>query len=227
MVTEEAPQVAMLPMIFDAGVGVGSAEDFPMDGLPIPLKGNLRIAYACSAPFGIGGAKLHFRVIKQKKVKDGDSTEPVPGEWQKLALYEVQATEKSGVFLPNRGIFVNSKDWEQIQFHAVPSADPELILGRKIGGGRWDFKTATMLRDHRGKVIPLEPGDQIEYKIEVYPAGPDGKADTMSGRKTGFSEARIVSVVSFKEWRERLALYEQEAAKLRKLQGDQGKVFHR
>jgi hypothetical protein len=227
MVTEEPPQVAMLPMIFDAGVGVGSAEDFPMDGLPIPPKGKLRIAYACSAPFGIGGAKLHFRVIKQKKVKDGDSTEPVPGQWEKLDLYPVHASDKSGPFLPNRGIFANSSDLEQIPFHAVPSPDPEMILGRKIGGGRWDFKTATMLRDHRGKLIPLKPGDQIEYKIEVFPAGPDGKADTMSGRKSGFSETRKVSVVSLKEWGERLALYEQEVAKVRKLQGDQGKVFPR
>ena len=42
--------------------GVGIAEDFEVEGVPIPLGGAIRIAYVATHPYGLGRAMLQYRV---------------------------------------------------------------------------------------------------------------------------------------------------------------------
>jgi hypothetical protein len=95
------------------------------------------------------------------------------------------------------------------------------VLGRKVGGGRFDFFTENMLLDNKGDRIPLQPGDQVEYRIEVTPAR--GPRDTLF-RKPGVSETRVVSVVTELEAAKSMFQYSKEIARLKQLKTKQAEV---
>jgi hypothetical protein len=174
LVPVEPPTVTLLAETFKPEGFVGNSEDFEADGVPVPLGGPVRIAYTCQHPFGLGRAALVYRVNE--------------GEWRRLGLTEVNPTPATGPFDPRRGCFRNSRPSDQVQFTAVPAADPTTTPGRLDGGGRFDFQT-------RG--LPgLKVGDQIEYFIEVTTRHPDA---SIVGRSETRSK-RVVTVTELVEW---------------------------
>lgn len=147
IVEEDAPQVVLLPEQFapeQAGLlGRSGAEDFEVEGVPIPLGGSIRIAYAAMHPYGLGAARLQYRINE--------------GPWRPFTLRESPSVDAP--FDPRTGAFATSNPGDQVQFHAVPSTDPSRFLGRIEGGGRFDFQT-------RG-LQELQVGDKIEFFVEV------------------------------------------------------------
>jgi hypothetical protein len=102
---------------------------------------------------------------------------------------------------------------EQIQFHAVPSADPALFPGRSEGGGRFDFQTRT---------IPgLKVGDKLELFIEVFDRNPQ------PGRPPGRSETRVKSIVTAEQFFQWVELTLEQERRIRQLEAKQRGVFDR
>lgn len=220
-VPEEPPQVTLLPEQFlpETGLRLGPTEDFEVDGMPLPPGGRIRVAYTASGPYGLGRAELHYRVLRKAEGSSESGMEEIITDWKKLPLIEVAATEKSGPFDLRHGVFVHSKDDEQIQFHAVPSPDPDRILGRTAGGGRFDFETRG-IPDGKGGVLELRPGDQIELYVQVY-----ADKDPKSNRPFARSESRkktVVSIVDFARWIDETL---QEERRIRQLESKQRGVF--
>jgi hypothetical protein len=171
IIPEEAPTVTLLPEHFLpdqlALVGGGPSEDFEVEGVPIPLGGAIRVAFVANHPYGLGTARLYYRVND--------------GAWWPYELADIPSSEATGPFDARRGAFANSRPTDQVQFHAVPSADPFNVPGRLEGGGRFDFQTRA-LQD-------LKVGDQIEYYVEVTNREPGAP-------KGGRSEVRMKAVVT-------------------------------
>src|SRR5205085_4150251 len=179
IVPEEPPAVALLPEAFlpeqAALAGLrGVADDFEVEGVPIPLGGAIRIAYTATHPYGLGSAKLYYRINE--------------GDWRPYTLAEAAATEATGPLDAGRGAFANSRPGDQVQFHAAPSPDPERRLGRTVGGGRFDFLT-------RG-LPELKVGDRVEYYVEASNRDP---ADPKAGRSEARSKA-VVTVPQLVQW---------------------------
>ena len=200
IVSEEAPAVALLPEQFlpDQYPGVGLAEDFEVEGVPIPLGGAIRVAYTASHTYGLGRATLMYRVNE--------------GPWQPFPLGETPETEKLGPFDPRRGCFGNSRATDQVQFHAVPSRDPERLLPRTDGGGRFDFQT-------RG-LPDLKIGDRIEYYIEVTNRDPNSP-------QVGRSETRMKTIVTVPQLVQWIDATLRQEDRIRQLEQKQKGVFRR
>lgn len=200
IVPEEAPTVTLLPEHFlpDQIAGAGLAEEFEVEGLPIPLGGAIRIAYSATHPYGLGKATLQFRVNE--------------GPWQPFPLEEVPATMQTGPFDPRRGAFANSGPGGQVQFHAVPSSDPEHRLPRTDGGGRFDFQT---------RALPdLKIGDRIEFFVEVTNRDPDSP-------QVGRSETRLKTVVTVPQLVQWIDATLRQEDRIRQLEQKQRGVFKR
>lgn len=216
LVPEEPPQVALLkeqfPPILRALLSTNT-DDFVVEGLPLPLGGAIPIAYTASGQYGLGQARLLFRVVK--KVESGND-DPGDEKWLPLPLQEVPGNDKVGPFDPRLGAFANSGPKDQIFFHAIPNGNP---LPRTLGGGRFDFKT-TGIPDGKGGLLTLKVGDQIEYCVEVF-ADKAGKADRPFAR----SETRVKTIVSFGELERWLTDNLQEAQRIRQLDAKQRGLF--
>lgn len=221
LVKEEPPQVYLLREVFPPGdrfVSTGLAEDFEVEGMPVPLGGSVRIGYSATGPYGLGRAEVWYRLLK--KAKSGE--EPVQEEpWQVLPLPEVKGSEQTGAFDPRRGVFEHSGPRGQVPFHAVPSPEPETTLGRTVGGGRLDFKTTGSIPDGKGGYRDLQPDDQIEFKVKVY-ADPGGDPKK---RPWAESEPRVKTVVSLAAFARWIDDTLQEESRLRKLDARQRGVF--
>ena len=216
MVPEEPPQVSLLKEQFPPTLRdflTTNADDFVVEGLPLPQGGNIPIAYTATGPYGLGQARLLFRVVK--KMESGNDEQPEE-KWLVLPLQEVAGTDKSGPFDPRVGAFESSGPKDQIFFHAVPDGNP---LPRTLGGGRFDFKT-TGIPDGKGGLLTLKIGDQIEYCIEVF-ADKNAKTDRPSAR----SETRVKTVVSFSDLERWLTDNLQEAQRIRNLDRKQRGLF--
>jgi hypothetical protein len=198
IVPEEPPTVALLPEQFlpEQFPGAGIAEDFEVEGVPIPLGGAIRIAYTATHPYGLGKATLQFRVND--------------GAWQPFPLGEAVETEKTGPFDLRRGAFVNSKPSDQVQFHAVPSRDPERLLPRTDGGGRFDFQT-------RG-LPDLKIGDRVEFFVEV--ANRD-----LNSPQIGRSETRVKTIVTVPQLVQWIDATLRQEDRIRQLEQKQKNVF--
>src|SRR5262249_40098040 len=64
IVPEDPPTVALLREEFPPSNDPSArpfAEDFEVDGMPVPVGGRMRIAYSCSGAYGIGRAQLVYR----------------------------------------------------------------------------------------------------------------------------------------------------------------------
>jgi hypothetical protein len=223
IVPEEPPQVALLREEYRPGGRLsgltGSAADFEMEGMPVPLGGRFRIAYAASGPFGLSRARLVFRVLKKPKEGDDEGGPELASPWHKLDLIEVKAAPDSGPFDLERGTFRSSKDDEQIQFFAVPSPDAERVPGRLTGGGRFDFSTKG-IPDGKGGYLDLHAGDLLEYYVEVF-----ADRDPDAGRPSARSETRRKMVVTVPELVRWLDETLQEERRIRQLETKQRGVF--
>lgn len=210
IVPDEPPRVALLPERFPLPGPPGIAEDPDVEGMPIPIGGPIRIAYYCAHPYGLDRARLAWRLIKA-----GKTSEEIPTaaevNWNHLPLGEVRATPEAGPFDLKRGVFENTGFRDQVEFHPLPSPDPDRVLGRTEGGGCFDFQT----RPIKG----VEIGDQIEFCVEVFARNP--ALDKFPGR----SETRLktfVTVPQFMEWIRQTISHE---TRLRQLEARQRTVF--
>ncbi len=194
---EEPPHVILLPEQFPSPGGQGSIEDAEVEGMPVPLGGPIRIAYACMAHQGLGRAQLRYRINE--------------GKWLTHILKEVPSSEKTGPFEPRQGAFARSGPRDQVEFHAVPSPNRQITPGRTEGGGRLDFQT-------RG--IPgLKVGDRIEFYVEVFDRNPE------SARNPGRSETRqkiIVTTADLLAWIDQMLRQEE---RIRQLEARQRGIF--
>jgi len=218
LVPEEPPQVALLREVFPPIgplLAEAAADDFEVEGMPVPLGGAIRVAYTCSGPFGLGQARLLFRVLN--KMESGNEAAPEP-RWLVLPMAEVKGSVQTGPFDPRRGVFANSGPKDQVPFHAVPATLPH-TLGRTLGGGRYDFKT-TGIPDGKGGYVTLKEGDMIEYCIEVL-AG----RDPSEGRPSARSETRVKTMVSLPEFVRWIDDTLQEERRIRQLDAQQRGVF--
>jgi hypothetical protein len=223
IVAEEPPQVTLLREEFRP-VGrlarlAGPSSEFEVEGMPVPPGGRIRIAYTCTGPYGLGLARLRFRVLKKKEADSAAEPPPTTESWLTLPLIEVQGSKEAGPFDPVRGVFLHSGDDDQVQFHAVPSLDPERLLGRTQGGGRFDFSTRG-IPDGKGGYIDLNPGDELEYFLEVF-----ADRDPNAGRPSARSEIRrkaVVTVTDLVRWLDDTL---QEERRIRQLAARQHGVF--
>lgn len=186
IISESAPQVTLLPTMLLETNRVSYTEEDLLEGMPIQSGFPIPVAYSATGPYGLNHAQLRYGF--PKKTASGDT--PAEDEvWEVLPLSEKKEGPGTGPFIPRVGRFLLSPD--QIQFHAVPSPDPEL-LGRQVGGGHFMFETSKLYS--QGKEIQLKAGDQIAFYVEVF-AGRPGET-----RPSARSETRVVNVVTSKEW---------------------------
>jgi hypothetical protein len=208
-VPEEPPQVTMLKDYF------GQDADSDVEGIPVPLGQPIRIPYVAHGPYGLGQARILYRIVKQQE-SGKESVEP--GPWTVLPLPEVTGRESLGHFDPKRGTFEKSSDKDEVPFHAIPSDDPRL-LGRQIGGGRVFLQTAGLV-DAKGQPLTLHKGDQVEYCVEVF-----ADKNINAGRPSATSETRVTTLVDQGEWYRWLTAVLREEEQLRKLDQAQRGVF--
>jgi hypothetical protein len=194
---EPPPYVALLPEHFPGSDDEGPSEDSEVEGVPVPLGATIRIGYTARAPYGLGRAQLRYRVNE--------------GTWWPLPLTEVPATTRTGPFDPRRGAFAHSEPLDQVEFHAMPSSDPEQLPGRTEGGGRFDFQTR--------RIPNLKVGDRLELYVEAFDQNPDPE------RRPGRSESRVKAVVTAAELDAWVRQTLQEEARLRRLESRQRGVF--
>ena len=156
---------------------MASDEDI-IEGLPIPIGGQVPIAFTCRSPQGVGKAFLRYRVNDR-------------GPWVPLPLKVVDADPKWGPFDPNRGTFAMAEYGQQVEFHPVPSPDRDTLPDYLTGGGRFDFQTAELTKvTEDGKLAKLEVGDRVEFYVEVYDRNP------APNRPPGRSESRLKEILT-------------------------------
>jgi hypothetical protein len=204
LLPDEPTHVMLLPERFPGEGQKDALDDTEVDGIPAVLGRPVRIAYRCRTNLALDRAQLRYRVLKPD-VEASTDTPP----WETLPLREWEASEEVGAFDLDRGVFEKTGFLDQIEFHPIPSPNPELGRGRLEGGGRFDFKT----RD----VKDLQLGDKIEYYVEVF--------DRKLGKPAGFSEVRVKDVVSALDLTAWLRLKRNEAERLQDLKQRQQGLF--
>lgn len=218
IVSEEAPTVVLLKDYFTpAAVGAKeSLEDFYIEGMPVPIGETIRVPYLAEGPFGLGQSWFLYRVIK--KMESGvDQPEEEP--WRRLPLAEVMATPKTGPFDLRRGVFENTPPDKAVDFYALPSADPEHVLGRTLGGGRFHFKTSG-IPDGKGGTLKLEEGDKIEYCVEIH-----ADAGKHPERPVSRSESRVQTLGTYESLGRWVRDFAQEERRLREIDSKQRTLF--
>ncbi len=211
VVPEEAPQVALLRDY------LGSDTDSELlDGIPVTPDSFVRIPYVANGAYGLGHARLLYRVMK-KRESGNEEEDPKDLIFTELPLSEVVPNAKSGAFDPKIGTFANSSAEVEVPFHAVPSPNPEIFLGRTLGGGRFALKLKKGLIDGAGKPVTVKAGDQIEYAIKVF-----ADKNPNAGRPWAISDTRVAVVVDdaeFSNWLTRTLAERERLQELRKKQG--------
>jgi hypothetical protein len=127
---------------------------------------------------------------------------PRPGE---PVFTEWLASDAAGRFLTDEGVFERTAFKQSIEFHPIPSADPESYPGRREGGGRVHLPVA--------QVPDLKVGDRLAYYVEVS----DRRPTPLVGR----SPVRVTEVVTpeaWKKWRQRLEAINAQIDVLKKRQ---------
>jgi hypothetical protein len=195
----QEPLVTLLPEQVPGIVRVfGKEEDTEIDGLPVLIGKQFRVAYKAESYSGLSTAKFRYRINEK-------------GDWNTLPLQEFKPeSEKTGKFLIEAGSFENSSAKAVIDFYPLPSEDPWKTPSRRLAGGRFDFQI--------GPLKNIRVGDKIEYFVEVTDMNP-------AEPKTGQSEILIKEVVGVDEllawWRRK----EKETEKLMHLKNKQATVF--
>jgi hypothetical protein len=204
-----APRVELLPELMIpttagalfAGRNKGTAlrhalEENEVEGIPVPLGGRFRVAYAVSSRAGLSQVRMVYRV-------NGAT------QWRTLPLPEVEGKATEGEFFRDLGVFAKTPEDAEVPFFPLSAADAMLSPGRLEGGGRFDFRIAP-LKD-------LKPGDRIEFAIEAE----DRRQPPLVGR----SVTRVKDVVNLEDFLAWWSRKEREQEKLRELRLRQGKVF--
>lgn len=205
---DDPPVVRLLPERY-AEPGSSASDEDIIEGLPVPIGGQIPIAYTCRSPQGVGKAFLRYRVNER-------------GPWVPLPLKVVDAEARNGPFDPNRGTFANAVYGLQVEFHPVPSADRETMPDYLTGGGRFDFQTAELTKiTEDGRVAKLEVGDRVEFYVEIFDRNPT------PNRPPGKSETRMKEILSPAEVLQRLDQTRQSEGKIRDLEKKQRDVFGR
>lgn len=197
IVPEELPRVALLPERLPGMSEDSSGEDTELDGVPVPLGGSIRIAYWCAAAYGLGKARLRYRIND--------------GPWTPFPLRLASAGPNSGPFDPQRGAFRNSGLRDQVEFYAIPSPDPDRTWSGTEGGGRFDFQTRSL--------PGLKVGDRVEFYVEAFDRNPDPE------REPGRSESRVKTIVTLPELERWVHQVVQEESRIRGLERGQHGVF--
>ncbi len=218
LVAEEAPQIVLLKDTFDLGEG----STFDLEGLPIVLGKQIRVPYRADGAYGIGRARILYRIIK--KHESGEKPQE-DEEWTKLELPETKHPGGDyGPFDPRAGVFVGMKYNQQVAFYPMPSVNPDTILGRTTAGGRYFLETKdNALINSKGQPLQLKSGDQIEYCVEVFAMEREPKASTPSAR----SETRVATMMSQKEFESWISQVGQEDERVRQLELRQKGIFER
>ena len=112
---DDPPVVRLLPERYAEPGSMASDEDI-IEGLPVPIGGQIPIAFTCRSPQGVGRAVLRYRVNDR-------------GPWVPLPLKVIDADPKWGPFDPNRGTFAMAVFGQQVEFHPVPSPDRDTTAG--------------------------------------------------------------------------------------------------
>jgi hypothetical protein len=198
LLPDETPHVALLPERFPGAGEKGLAATTEVDGMPLPVGKSIRIAYTCKSPLGLAKAQLRYRVNE--------------GVWQTLPLNEVKAGPDVGPFLPFQGVFQNSGEKDQIEFHAADSPDLSETPARREGGGRFDFQTKA--------IAELKPGDQVEFYVEVFDRKPE--PDRKPGKSDPPRVKRVVTEEEFLTW---VVETLQQESKIRGLEEKQRNLF--
>jgi hypothetical protein len=182
VVPDEPPRVLLLPERFGRPGEEGLSEESEVEGMPVPLGSAIRIAYYAAHPYGLDRARLVYRVVKARASGEVGGSGLSEAPWIALPLKEVRGTPEAGPFDLRLGLFRNSGFRDVVEFHPLPSPDPERLPGRTEGGGSFDF--------HTKAVADLQVGDQIEFAVEVFARNP------ALGDQPGRSEARAKAVVT-------------------------------
>lgn len=205
---DDPPVVRLLPERYTEHGSMASDEDI-IEGLPVPIGGQIPIAFTCRSPQGVGRAFLRYRVNDL-------------GPWVPLPLKVIDADPVWGAFDPNRGTFAMGPFGQQVEFFPVPSPDRETLPDYLTGGGRFDFQTAELTKlTEGGSLSKLEVGDRVEFYVEVHDRNPD------PNRPPGRSEARIKEILTPAEVLRRLDQTRQAEGKIRDLEKKQRDVFGR
>ena len=189
---EDTPQVAWLPEHLPES-GISTEED--LEGLPVVIGTQFRVAYRASSQAGIGRAEFHYRIVN----KTG---------WRVIRLSESANQADWGAFDTKKGLF-SKRPARNFDFYPLPSTEPEKIPGRADAWGRFDF--------HIESLSELRIADRIEYKVVAHDLRPQPLA--------GESETRVKEVVGVDELLAWLRRREREQEKLRQLRLDQLGVF--
>ncbi|WP_020473763.1 hypothetical protein [Zavarzinella formosa] len=208
---DEAPMVRLLQERY-AELGGNSSDEDVIDGLPIPLGGQIPVAYTSRSPQGVSKGVLRYRINEK-------------GPWLAFPLTTVEETEKTGPFNPLTGGFQKTGYGEQVQFHPAKSSDRESTPDYLTGGGRFDFQTAQLTKvTDEGKTTKLEVGDHVEFYVEVFDRNPklakDGKP-----RPPGKSEVRMKEILSASDVLLRLDQTRQAEGKIRDIEQKQRSIF--
>lgn len=212
----QAPSVRLLPEILrDPSPASedqkGTNDDFAMDGMPLLLGGQVRIAYHARSPLGIGKAFIWYRVNPSDREKDA---------WTPLPLTPVIVDPaKVGRFVPELGLFETSGLFGQVEMYLVPSTDPASEPPGLEAGGCYNFQTAALTKTlPDGKRAKLEVGDQVEFLVAVYDRRP---GTTIAGE----SQSRIKAVVTQEQLNDWLSQLAQSQGRLEELYKKQRRVF--
>ena len=191
---EDPPQVVWMAEHIASGASKDDVEE-DLDGLPVVIGSQFRVAYRAASPAGLAGAEFQYRIVDKSDWRTIKLTETVPGaEW--------------GTFDSSRGVFAR-RSLGVYDFYPAPSADLASEPGRREAWGRFDF--------HIEGLKELRLGDRIEYKVVV--------RDQRPAPLRGESETRIKEVVGVDELLAWLRRREREQEKLRQLRLDQLGVF--
>lgn len=205
---DDPPVVRLLPERYGEIGSLATEEDI-IEGLPIPIGGQVPIAFTCRSPQGVGKAFLRYRVNDR-------------GPWVPLPLKLIDADPKWGAYDPNRGTFQNAEFGLQVEFFPIPSPDRDTMPDYLAGGGRFDFQTAELTKVTEGGTLSkLEVGDRVEFYVEVYDRNPN------PNRPPGRSESRIKELLTPTEVLQRLDQTRQAESKIRDLEKKQRGVFDR
>ncbi len=201
------PDVKLLTETLKGPLDEGPLDDYEANGMPLAFGGQVQIGYTARSPLGLARARIQY------KVNDGP--------WTPLPLARVDADPaKVGRFVPELGLFERSGYNAQVEFYPIPAADPEHEPPGLEAGGRYSFQTAalTKLLDD-GKTAKLEPGDRVEFYVEVFDRNP------APNRLGGRSESRLKTVVTQSQLLAWIDQHDQSRERLRKLEEGQRGVF--
>jgi hypothetical protein len=215
LIPEEAPTVTLLRDSFSDS---SATADFDVAGVPVVIGRPIRVPYSCFDEYGLGKAKILYRVLKKH---DSDKEPEKEEDWIELTLPEKVGDDRSGGFDTRTGVFDKTPYDKQVPFHAMPSPVPDLILGRVRGGGRYFLNTNGLLDRKTGKTMQLKSGDMIEYCVEVYAANYDNLRKPNAEGKVvvpmARSETRVTEVktaTDFVKWCEDVGRQEETIRQL-------------